>query len=134
MIGPWLLLVLLAPGCGVTPAKALKDHLNTTLPPGVRVANFTGDAFKDPWFAWEIQPVSRTFIKTLTANAGLAPAPAGADLSDPTLLPIPPWWPRARLPSLREVYVRDPGPADGSVYRVWVDPENNRIYILFMNT
>jgi hypothetical protein len=126
----WLCLALV--GCGGS-TDALSRHFHTSLPPSAQIVNFTGEAFKDPWFVWEIAPVDGVFVQTLVANAGLQPAPADMDRGDPTLRNLP-WWPTQQLPAMNEMYFRDPGPTDGSIYRVWVDQERQRVFILFLNT
>lgn len=125
--------VLTTAGCGNS-SEALSRHFQTTLPTTARVVHFQGDAFKDPWFVWEIAPVDRAFVNALVANARLALAPAGMDRGDPTARGDISWWPVDQLPTMPEVYFRDPGPTDGSIYRLWVDPQNNRMFLLFMNT
>ncbi len=124
--------VLFLAGCrGST--EALSDHLKTKLPAGARVVNFAGEGYKDPWYIWEIAPADPGFVQALVANSKLAPAPPGMDCSDPTLR-TQSWWPGAGLSKMTEMYFRDPDAKEGSIYRVWVDKERNRIFILFLNT
>ncbi len=130
----WAGLLVLAGLAGCADAgEPLERHFGTTLPAGVRVVSFQGDAFKDPQFLWEFAPADPAFVKALVANAKLVPVPAGMDRGDPTIHHLG-WWPTDRLPGMAEVYYRDPGPTDGSYYRVWVDKERDRIFVLFMNT
>lgn len=130
----WLFIVAVGvAGCGGNAGAPMERHLNTKIPGTVKVVNFEGDAFKDPWFMWELRTKDRQFIRDLVANAKLAPATPGMDRGNPTTITTG-WWPVDRLPKIQEMYFRDPGPTDGSIYRVWVDAESDRVYVLFVNT
>ncbi len=124
------------PGCFgyVPPGTSLRNHYKTSLPAGVTVLHYYSDAYKDPQFLWVLQPVEQSFLQALFKNGQLKAPAAG----DPPLTRVGgvgvPWWDAEKIEQLPEVYYRDPGPDDGSYYRIWVDRPSNRLYVLFMNT
>ena len=125
---PLPFLTLLA-GCGVSPGDAFHRSFDTPLPAGVKVSHFRGDAFKDPWFLWELTPVDATFLTTLVQRAKLSkPAPG---VEPPLLgLPWPRWWNDAAIRKLPECYIAE---RDSSIYQVWVDRPGNRLFVVFQN-
>lgn len=128
------LLSLCLMGCGVPPGVSLNNHFKVQLPGDLKVLHYYCDAYKDPQFLWVLAPIKDDFLKTLVANARLQPAPAGMEISHPTSSGFPNWWDAEKIEQAPELYFRDPSPNDGSIYRVWVDRVNNRLYILFVNT
>jgi hypothetical protein len=128
-------LVLAASGCNyVPPGTTLQRHYKTSIPAGVKVERYYCDAYKDPQFLWVMTPVNPGFVAALVANARLKPAAAGDGLGHPGGGSLASWWDDETIQKIPELYYRDPDANDGSYYRVWVDRERNRIYILFSNT
>jgi hypothetical protein len=126
---PLALFALFLAGCGVPPGEAFERSFDTPLPAGMKVVHFRGDAFKDPWFLWELRPLDEAFLTDLIKRAKLAPPAAGVE---PALLglPWPWWWDDAAIRKLPEVYVAE---RDSSIYQVWVDRPKGRLFVLFEN-
>jgi hypothetical protein len=121
-------LVLLA-GCGVAPEEAFERSFGTPLPAGVKVVHFRGDAFKDPWFVWELRPPDDVFLNTLVKAARLAPPAPGKEVAL-LGLPWPWWWDDAAIRKLPEKYAAE---RDSSLYQVWVDRPGRRLFVVFQN-
>lgn len=127
-----LVLPAVTAGCGGAPGEPMQRHYNTTLPADVNVVRFHGDAFKDPQFYWELSPIREPFLQRLVNNAQLTRF--DPETQAPPSSPLPPvsWWPGERLDGLDEVYFRD-AVGESSLYRVYVDREGDRLFVLFVN-
>lgn len=124
-----LAILMLFAGCGVPPGDAFDRSFGVPLPAGVRVVHFRGEAFKDPWFLWELSLVEDGFLTTLVQRAKLSKPAAGVE--PPLLgLPWPGWWNDAAIRKLPECYIAE---RDSSIYQVWVDRPGNRLFVVFQN-
>lgn len=122
-------------GCNyVPPGTTSQNHFKTTIPAGIKVEHYYCDAYKDPQFLWVTSPLQQPFITALIANGRLKPVAAGETITPLGGVPGLKWWNHDAIERIPEVYYRDPDANDGSYYRVWVDRQHNKVYILFMNT
>lgn len=114
--------------CSPAPDVVIKNEFNATLPKTVRVVHYKADTLgMDPSFAWELAPIDEVFLKSLVTGGGLARATPDKPAAQ-TTYSWPGWWDDERLHALPEVYHAE----NSALKRVFVDRENNRLYVEFL--
>ena len=102
-----------------------QNELNTSLPPHIEIVNYYGEALvMDPSCFWELRPVDDSFLKELVTNAALTRVDAEVDPVHAGYS-VPKWWNREQIERLPECY----NVYRGGERRVWVDREQNRLYV-----
>ncbi len=131
-LGPRCLVVAaaLAGGCGPSSGGTLEGLYGSAPPSRVKVIQFQADTLgMDPSFAWELAPIDEAYLKTLVKDNAMVAPPDGESIPSAGY-DWPDWWETERIEALPERYHND---ASG-LRRIWVDRENDRLYIEFVGT
>jgi len=83
----------------------------------------------DPSFAWVLSPIDDAYLKQMIKATGLK-APAAGQRPSSARYGFPRWWSHDRIEALPEVYFDD----GQGLRRIWVDRENDRLYVEFVGT
>jgi hypothetical protein len=122
--------LLVGAGCGESGEEPLAGLYGEAPPAGVSTVRYYGESMgMDPSFAWVLEPIDNAYLKRLVASQGLKAPPAGVRPSSARYA-FPSWWDHDRIEALPEVYFDD----SQGLRRIWVDREDDRLYIEFVGT
>lgn len=117
-------------GCAPGAGGVLRDLYGGAPPANVRVVHFQADTLgMDPSFAWELAPIDEGYLRKLVEGNGLIAPPEGESIPS-SGYGWPAWWDAGRIEALPERHHND---ASG-LRRIYVDRENDRIYVEFVGT
>lgn len=112
------------------PARpAFAAHFDVELPASVRVYRYYGEAGPmDPSFAWELGPLDPKLIERCAKRVGLQRAVKSRPAEH--TLTWGPWWNKAGIQKLPEVYFHEGAPG---LIRIWVDRPHKRTWVEWVN-